>query len=155
MKRTLTAIFAIVLIVSMVACNNNTADISNASAIDIAAHVRESVSFLDDMLEVKNEIAEDFYNLPEGVVDLKVYMSSSGATAEELAIFKCESNEVADEVVNACEKRVEALKEKFEDYIPAELTKIESAVIQKRDCFVMFVCAAETAPAEESFENYK
>ena len=155
MKRILIAIVALMLTASMVACNGQSADISNASAVDIASSTKEALTFLDDMLEVKNEIVTDFYVLPEGVDEMKVYMSSSGATAEELAIFKCKDAETAEAVINVCEKRIEALKEKFEDYIPAEMDKIENAVIQKRDCFVMFVCANDTAPAEKSFKNYK
>lgn len=152
MKRLL-AIFLVVVLLT--ACNNGSVDLSNVSAVDLATSIRESVAFVDDMLEVKDEIVADFYPLPDGVIEMKVYMSSSGATAEELAVFKCEDAETAEAVIKACENRIEALKEKFEDYIPTEIEKLENAVIQKRDCFVMFVCANDTAPAEECFENYK
>ena len=155
MKRILIAVMALTVAVSMSACNNQSVDISNASASDIASTIKESVSFVDDMLEVSDEVVNDFYSLPDGVTEMKVYMSSSGATAEELAIFKCDNTETAEAVIKACEMRVEALKEKFEDYIPGEIDKIENAIIQKRDCFIMFACVNDTAPAEASFENYK
>lgn len=154
MKRTLTIFLAIAIVLSVSACGNK-ADISNASAVDVAASVKSALTFVDDMLEVKNEIVEDFYNLPEGVSEMKVYMSSSGATSEELAIFKCKDAQTAELVKKACEKRIEDLNEKFEDYIPGELVRIENAIIKERDGFVMFVCADSPASAEEKFEDYK
>ena len=154
MKRTLMIFLAVIVVLSVSACGNK-ADISNASAVDIAASVKEGVTFVDDMLEVKNEIVADFYSLPEGVTEMKVYMSSSGATSEELAIFKCKDAQTAELVKKACEKRIEDLNEKFEDYIPGELTRLENAIIKERDGFVMFVCADSPALAEEKFEDYK
>ena len=154
MKRTLIIFLAVAMLFSTSACGNKT-DISDASAVDVAASVKESLTFIDDMFEVKNEIVVDFYNLPEGVTEMKVYMSSSGATSEELAVFKCKDSQTAEQVVKACEKRIEDLKEKFEDYIPSELVRIENAIIKERDGFVMFVCADSPQLAEEKFDDYK
>ncbi len=154
MKRMLIIFLAVIVVVSVSACGNKT-DISNASAVDVAASVKEALTFVDDMLEVKNEIVADFYSLPEGVTEMKVYMSSSGATSEELAIFKCKDAQTAELVKKACEKRIEDLNEKFEDYIPGELARLENAIIKERDGFVMFVCADSPALAEEKFEDYK
>lgn len=154
MKRTLVIFLAIAVVLLASACGNKT-DISNASAIDVATSVKSALTFIDDMLEVKDEIVVDFYNLPEGVTEMKVYMSSSGATSEELAIFKCTDAKTVDLVKKACEKRIEDLNEKFEDYIPNELVRIENAIIKERDGFVMFVCADSPALAEEKFEDYK
>ena len=154
MKRTLIIFLAVIVVVSVSACGNKT-DISNASAVDVAASIKEALTFVDDMLEVKNEIVTDFYSLPEGVTEMKVYMSSSGATSEELAIFKCKDAQTAELVKKACEKRIEDLNEKFEDYIPGELARLENAIIKERDGFVMFVCADSPTVAEEKFEDYK
>ena len=155
MKKILVVILALTLAISMVACNNKSVDISNASASDIAAAVKGSVTFRDEMLEVSNSVVADYYVLSDEATEMKVYMSSSGATAEEFAIFKCKDADTADAVEKACQKRIESLKEKFEEYIPAEMEKIENAVVQKRDCFVMSICADDTSAAVNSFENYK
>ena len=82
MKRILIAILALVLTISFVSCNAKSGDISNASAIDIATSVNEALTFVDYMLELDDSIATNFYALPDGVVEMKVYVSSSGATAE-------------------------------------------------------------------------
>lgn len=155
MKKIFLLTLLLLLLVCLMACNSASADLSNVSAAKMADSVKESITFVDDMFNIKNEMVPDFYNLPDGVTELKVFMSSSGATAEELAIFKCDSAQTAEAVVKSCEKRIEALKEKFEDYIPEELVKIENAVIEKRDVFVMFVCADSTDSAEEIFAEYK
>lgn len=155
MKRTLIFVLTVALIFGLTACGGDAVDLSSVSADDITASVKEGVVFVDDMLNVKTEVVKDFYNLPEGVTDLVVYMSASGATAEELAIFKCDNPQTVESVVKACEKRIENLKEKFEDYIAEELDKINNAAIKKRDCFVMLVCADSTDVAEKKFEEYK
>ncbi len=155
MKRILIFLLSALLILSVSACSDNSNEVSDASATEVALTVKEGVTFVDDMFEVSNEVVPDFYNLPEGVTDFKVYMSASGATAEELAVFKCDSKKTSDEVIKACEKRTENLTEKFEDYIPEELTKIKSAVIEEKNGFVMFICADSTEPAEEKFKDYK
>ncbi len=155
MKRILTFLLSVLLILSVSACSDNSNEVSDASAAEVALAVKEGVTFVDDMFEVSNEVATDFYNLPEGVTDFKVYMSASGATAEELAVFKCDSKQTSEEVIKACEKRIEDLTEKFEDYIPGEMAKIKDAVIEEKNGFVMFICADSTDSAEKSFKNYK
>lgn len=156
MKKVISIIFAAALLLSTAACGDNgSADISNASAAEIASAVMEKTVFVDEMLELQTKIASDFYDIPDGVDDFVVYMSSSGATAEELSVFKCADSSQAKLVKSACEKRVEALKEKFEDYIPAELDKINSAVIKERGNFVMFICADSTAEAVKAFTEFK
>ena len=155
MKRILIFLLSVILVLSVSACSGDSGKISDASATDVALTVKESIVFVDDMFEVSNEVAADFYNLPEGVTDFKVYMSASGATAEELAIFKCDSKESSKQVVKACEKRIENLKDKFADYIPEEMVKIENAVIEEKNGFVMFICADSTDSAEKSFKDYK
>jgi len=156
MKKISIILLAVVMAV-LTSCNSTGNSISDASASDVASSVKEGVTFVDDMLEVKNEIAADFYSLPDNVTDLKVFMSSSGATAEELAVFKCDDEATVKAVIKACEKRIEDLNEKFEDYIPGELIKIENAVIEERDGFVMFICADvdHYDSAKESFEDYR
>lgn len=155
MKRIIIFILSAFLILSAAACSDNSNKGSDASATDVAVSVKESVTFVDDMFEVSNEVVADFYNLPEGLTDFKVYMSASGATAEELAIFKCESKEVSEAVIKACEKRIENLKDKFEDYIPEEMVKIGNAVIEEKNGFLMFICANSTDSAEKIFKDYK
>ena len=155
MKRILIFLLSILLILSLVSCSDDSNKVSDASATDVALVVKESVTFVDDMFEVSNEVATDFYNLPEGITDFKVFMSASGATAEEIAVFKCDSKETCENVKKACEKRIEALTDKFEDYIPEEMAKINNAVIQEKNGFVMFICADSTDSAENAFKNYK
>ena len=154
MKRISIILISLFILFAFSACTNSP-ELSDVKATDMAASLKEATVFVDDMLEISDEVAADFYNLPDGVTEMKVYMSSSGATAEELAVFKCDSAGTVDLVVKACEKRIEDLKEKFEDYIPGELAKIDNAVIKQRDAFVTFVCADSTVPAEEEFEDYK
>lgn len=155
MKRILIFLLSVILILSISACSDNSSKVSNASAADVALAIKNSTTFVDDMFEISDKVTKDFYSLPDGVTDFKVFVSASGATAEELAVFKCDSKQTSEQVIKACEKRIENLIEKFEDYIPEEMIKINNAVIEEKNGFVMFICADSTDSAEKSFKDYK
>ena len=59
-----------------------------ASAEDLMTKVKENTSFVDEMLLLSQAKISDLYALSDKVSESCVYVSASGATAEELAIFK-------------------------------------------------------------------
>ncbi len=59
-----------------------------ASAEELMQKVKESTSFVDEMLLLSAAKVSDLYMLSDKVTESCVYVSASGATAEELAIFK-------------------------------------------------------------------
>ena len=61
------------------------------------------------------------YNFGDANITEAAFYESTGATAEEIVVLKCNSEADAGAVENALKSRVEEQKESFADYVPEEL----------------------------------
>lgn len=117
------------------------------SAEDVSAKLLSDISYTDELAEIDLETAQMLFYLDDAqITGAKIY-ESSGATAEEIAVFECASSDDADKVMTAMQTRVEEQKESFRDYVPEELLKLDDAVLVKsRNVVVLSVSGdAETA----------
>lgn len=113
--------------------------------------VLESGVFSDQLEVVDAEIVCMLYGLELGgdtVTACEGYLSG-GATAEELVLFTVADEAAAESVKAACQRRVEDQILGFEDYIPGEVAKLESAVIAVRGNTILVVVANDGAAAAE------
>ncbi len=98
--------------------------------------------------EIDRDIACTLYGIDETTVsDCAVY-GSTGATAEELAIFTFSNHDDAGTALTALQNRVADRKEALASYQPDEVTKLEGAVTQARGNSVLLVIAADYTPVE-------
>lgn len=66
---------------------------------------------------------------------------SSGATAEEIAVLVCPTEEAAERVLESVKTRVAEQLEAFRNYVPAEVPVLENAVTERHgNTVVMVVC---------------
>lgn len=117
---------------------------------DAAAALVEQVDFKDSLQEAAGDVAAQFYNLDDTITDYAIYISGSGATAEEVAVLRVEKEADAahaQEIINA---RLDTLKDMFENYRPDEMVKIGSPVIETRGNVVYFVCTDDTRGAKDA-----
>ena len=99
-----------------------------------AGELLSSGAFSETLEPLEREIAMALYGLEEAeVLDCAAYLST-GATAEECTCILAADEESAAEVKEALETRVEEQLAVLTDYQPAEVEKLENAVIdtQKR-----------------------
>lgn len=113
----------------------------NVNAKDIAPAIVSSLTWKEELMEVTSEnVLTNYYFVDgEDYSFFALYRSSSGATAEEVAVFEAVDKDAADRIKEAVTTRVEDLRFAFEDYIPAELTKIDRAVIYTKGNFVILI----------------
>lgn len=105
----------------------------------------------DELLLATEKVAEKFYGLPiEGVSAYQIYVSSSGATANEIALFQVEDGKM-DGVKAAVDQRVADLTKNFESYVPAELFRIENRVVVEEGNYLLLAIVEDGAKAEEQF----
>lgn len=143
-------ILIIAVVVGVVLFTNNSRDV-NIDIETLLKDIIQNVKFEDEMNEANKEIVQKLYNI-DNCVSQKVYISS-GATAEEIAIFEFQNK---DEVNNALEKantRIEAQKENFENYVPKEINKLENAIIVKKDRYLI-ICITEDENAQKIIDKY-
>lgn len=160
-KKICVVVMVLCLVFSMVACggdsevNESNSALQSAAASDIAQYLKENTQFEDAMDYLDVDIAMSLFNLTEEEVVLEdsAIICSTGATAEEIAVFTaCEGT--VEQVVAACESRIEAQKVGFENYVPAELEKLEDAVIATEGNKVILIVCDDAQNAEKLIENY-
>lgn len=117
---------------------------------DAANSIMNGVSFRDTLIEAKGDVARNWYSLDDKVGEFTVYISGSGATAEEIAVIKTSDVKTAKATV---EKRVEDLKFNFENYVPAEMTKLADPVIVTRGDIVFLVICDDPSEAQTAIDN--
>lgn len=142
-------------------CNNNesTQTLGNEQVLEqadvetLGSYLADNIEFKDYMSKVDNDIFFSLFNLDEQMVDDAVLYSSTGATAEEVAVIKAADGK-AEDVVKACEGRIQAQKEGFENYVPEELEKLSKPVILTFGNTVIYVVCDDSDAAEKLITNY-
>ena len=91
------------------------------------------------------EKAREVYLLDaDAVTEGKVYVST-GATAEEIAVWYAASPEKVDIVKKALEERIDYQRTGFEDYNAQELTKLKNPVLEVKGQYVILCISDEKA----------
>ncbi|NLX91473.1 MAG: DUF4358 domain-containing protein [Firmicutes bacterium] len=132
----LIALFAVCIALS--GCNKPAAEIEITLDVDECADVLlETIAFQDILTAVSDEMATTLYQISEqDAVKQKVYVSS-GATAEEIAVFEAADAVAAKRIEKAVLQRVAEQQASFKDYLPAELPKLNDPFILVRDKYVI------------------
>ncbi len=114
----------------------------------IAQNIHKAIKFKDKLAEVSDALVVSNYNVDKTkVCDASLYMGG-GSTAEEIAVFELVDEKYAQEVESLAKKRVENKKKDFENYIPAEMKKLNSPVIVRKGN-VVAVCIADKVSQED------
>ena len=137
----------LLLLVLLAGCGAQKAQ--NVDAAQAADTLKSSLTFQDELSEATPEVRNRTYGVSDAdIVAGKLYLSS-GATAEEIAVFEAADDAAADRLLAAMQERVEAQKLAFEDYAPAEMPKLDSAVVERSGNFVALCIAADNAAAQK------
>ena len=124
------------------------------NAAVLAEYLYDNITFQDEMTKVDQDLALSLYDLEQDVVtDAVVYMST-GATAEEIAVFTVDGDEEALLVASLIELRIEDQKKGFENYVPEELTKLDHAIVTQLDNAVVLIVCNNTEEAETAISSY-
>lgn len=114
----------------------------------VADNLSKNIEFKDQMTEMTGENARDVYLLNENdVSEGKVYVST-GATAEEIAVWYAASPEKVEIVKKALEERVEFQRTSFEDYNAQELTKLKDPVLETKGQYVILCISDDNDKAK-------
>ena len=135
MKKRIWLIIIIIILIGAVVIfstkeKNVTIDINKLSD-----DIMQNIKFEDEMNKVDKKTTEKLYTI-NNAINQVVYMSS-GATAEEIAIFEFENKEECKEAMENANKRIEEQKESFKDYMPKEMKKLEESIISTKDKYLM------------------
>lgn len=125
----------------------------NVDSAAAAAAILEEVTFQDTLVEAEGEYAEHLYGLDDTVAGYSIYVSGSGATAEEIAVIKMKDAKDLNMALTFFDKRIADLKFNFEDYVPGEMVKLENPVIVVEGDAAALVIADDYERAKQSAEG--
>jgi hypothetical protein len=117
---------------------------------EVAGAIMAEVTFRDSLVEAVGDSAASFYRLDDTVDSYAIYISGSGATAEEVAVLKVKEGEAASSAKAILEKRVADQVERYESYRPEEMTKLKDPVIITEGDVAVLVLADDRSQAEDA-----
>ncbi|MBR6873120.1 MAG: DUF4358 domain-containing protein [Ruminococcus sp.] len=128
----------------------STAPDKTYDVIAVADSLKSGVKWVDSLNELESDMVEKVIGVKAALYTKgKVYIGSGGTTAEEIACFEATDNAAAGEIVTALNARVEAQKKAFENYQPAEMTKLGAPVIVQNGKYVFMCISDENDKAKE------
>ena len=151
MKRKIFAAFLAVLTFTFAGCGAKK-DVE----LDIDALASDLVSgivFDDEMSIIDDGMIPMIYSNGEVYDDAVLYMGS-GATAEEIAVFECENDTRAKGALEEAKSHIESQIISYEDYIPAEVQRLEQAVVRQAGRYVIVAVTGDPDEAEKIIDNH-
>lgn len=136
--------------------NGSSEDLQTAVAVDPAAladDLQNGVPFQDQMTAVESDVFYLLYDLTSEDADEAVLITSTGATAEEIAVIHAAAEDKVETVKEAVKARVQAQREGFEDYVPEELAKLEKPVISIVGSYVILCVSDDNEKARDIIQE--
>ena len=120
---------------------------------NLESNLLNSNAFSDELTLTDNSIGCYLYGLEETDAESMSYYFSSGATAEELVVFKAKDTDGVKKLQDAIKARIEYQITAFESYVPEEVPKLDGAVILTSGLTVAMYVAADYEAAKEATEK--
>lgn len=112
-----------------------------------------ALTFQDTLAQADESRVEMLYGIdPADLTAQKVYVST-GATAEEIAVFEAKDADAVARVKTAAEQRIADQKESYQDYNPQELTKLGDPVIETRGNYVILAVCDDAQAARDAVKG--
>lgn len=130
---------------------------TSSLTVDVSAMANElksGLTFEDSLSELDQSVALSYYGIDAEDVTTSVVMVSTGATAEEIAVFEAADADAADAIKAACDSRKEKQTTSYADYKPSETSRLDKAIIKQDGNYVVYLVADDTDKANEIIDNY-
>ena len=149
MKRALWLVVGICLLAAIFAgCSGKPTNISY-DVDTLSQKIREGGSFSDLLSPVDKKMAGSLYGFDSEKVTECALLCSTGATPEEVGIFKCTDEEYAKELLSLAQARVKTQKSTYESYAPGEIPKLDDSLVYGEGQYVFYVVSLDSAKAKE------
>lgn len=138
---------------SQAGSTNSAAQAQTDENIDVTAvadKLKDGVEFKDEMAELDEAKIEKIIGISaDSYVKGKVFVSSSGGTAEEIDCFEAKDADAAKTIADTLTARVESQKKVFENYVPEEMTKLNDPVLVTKGNYVFLCLSNDNDKAKE------
>ncbi|MDR0903621.1 MAG: DUF4358 domain-containing protein [Ruminococcus sp.] len=136
-------------IISLTACQNIDKPAAEPVPADVTAAVMSEVELMSPAEKDLETIGAYYTDLDTlSVADMSVYVCGSGAYPDEIAVIKFKDADAAESGFEAVKSRYDSMVTTFIDYTPDEMYKLDSAVLEKKGNYVIFIASADNAKAQ-------
>lgn len=157
MKKRLTLIIlsACLMVGVFSGCTDNSKEPSSSPELKeydlekLAMEIYETNTFSDILDMVSAEAALGLYNIESDDLEDSYVMCSTGATTEEIGLFKCVDEDAATKVQAKAKDRIESQKTAYESYAPEEIPKLDDAIVETRGVYVFYVVSTDSSKIED------
>lgn len=150
------------MFMALTACSNNNGNSTQETTsfapvelniTEISQSILDSGVFADELSQVDSSYSEMLMNITkEEYVSAMIYMGS-GATAERLILFEAADNTAAAALEEKCASHVKEQTEAYAGYLPAEVDKLEHAILKTSGKYVILCVAEDYSKAEEMIQE--
>ncbi|MBO4331009.1 MAG: DUF4358 domain-containing protein [Oscillospiraceae bacterium] len=149
MKKAL--VFTLLIFLIFYGCSSKPTDIDIFSLAD---SVSASSAFSEELAQADSTIGCYLYGIDPELPEDSVFLFSSGATSEELAVFKMRSEADAEAAEAAVRERISSQRASFSDYGPDELPKLDKAVVKRSGVYTVLCVASDSTAAESAIAAF-
>lgn len=114
----------------------------------------DELSYDDQLTQLSEEMSRRLYCYTDQQVEESRVYVSTGATTEEIAVFRCVDEDEAQSLENAARRRIQTQIESVRNYQPAEVERLENALVQRYDCYLVVSISNEPQQAKEIIQKY-
>ena len=156
MKKLTALLMALMCVLTMTACGKTGAETETFTP-DTLASVEKAGAFSEELEELDADTAFMLYRLADYGLERSdltgcAVLRSAGATCEEGAVLILSDAAKADKAAEALGAYLEGQIESNADYRPAEIPKLEGAVLMTRGNTVLLAVANDAAAVRSVFE---
>ena len=151
MKRLMSLVLAIVLVLSLAACGKDAPETKEYNGESLMQALLEQVAFDDTLSSVGDFAGLYFPGLPEGA-EVEMY-TGSGYYADEVVMIAAKSAEDQEAIKASVDTHIAQLTSQFKNYIPEEVAKIEDAVIWQGGRHTIVCISDDYATAKKILDN--
>ncbi|MEG1067424.1 MAG: DUF4358 domain-containing protein [Anaerovoracaceae bacterium] len=152
MKKILSVLLITVMCIGLVACGSDSdKEAKDIDVDDFASYVMDNYKFEDQLTKLDSAMIGNIYQVEEGV-EATLYIGS-GATAEEIAIFKTTDKSKLSKMKENIDAHIEKQKTDFASYMPKETKKLDNAVVEEYSSYIAVVVCNEVVSGS-IFEKY-
>ena len=118
-----------------------------------ADKIRTSAKFTDQMTELGTSAALKRYTVSQDKVDACAVYVGTGATAEELSVWKAKDAKAAETILQNAKALVTSQENTYASYSPAEVPKLKNAVVKQQDTVVVLCVSADNSKAKQVIDD--
>lgn len=152
MRKTITIVLAVLLLVSLASGCAPALEPAQYDLEALSTKLKDSGAFSDLLSPVDYELVPTLYGVSETEIAECTVLCSTGATTEEIGLFKCVSEQAAEKVKTAAAERVESQRNLYESYAPAEMPKLDDAIVKSDGVYVFYIVSADASMAQKALE---